>query len=187
MQREHPNCTLFRICFLSVRRGWRSCDFVAPQAGSTALGTHGADSNALKMALPATARSVTDPIRCRSTASGSAVGRPTAVGQRHFPFGAHSGIARYSRYPRPKPHPRYPRLPSLPSRLVSPLHPATSLRLLGEGEGPGAPHSPVRLGARPRRKLCRSCPLLKVEFASHPAFYAIFSKYMSQQMRRLSA
>jgi hypothetical protein len=27
------------------------CDFVAPQGGSTALGIHGADSNALKMAF----------------------------------------------------------------------------------------------------------------------------------------
>jgi hypothetical protein len=51
MQREHPNCTLFRIFFLSVRGGWRSCDFVAPQAGSMALGIHGADSNALTMAF----------------------------------------------------------------------------------------------------------------------------------------
>ena len=42
--------------------------------------------------------SVTDPIRCRSTASGSTAGRSTAVGQRHFPFGAQSGIARYNSY-----------------------------------------------------------------------------------------
>jgi hypothetical protein len=41
MQREHPNCTIFRIFFLPVRGGWRSCDFVAPQAGSTALGIRG--------------------------------------------------------------------------------------------------------------------------------------------------
>jgi hypothetical protein len=47
-QREHPNCTICRI-FSPVRGGWRSCDFVAPQAGSTALGIHGADSNAVKM------------------------------------------------------------------------------------------------------------------------------------------
>jgi hypothetical protein len=44
--------------------------------------------------------SVTDPIRCRSTASGYTAGRSTAVGQRHFPFGAHSGLARSSSYHR---------------------------------------------------------------------------------------
>ena len=42
--------------------------------------------------------SVTDPIRCRSTASGSTAGRSTAVGQRHFPFGAQSGIAKFNSY-----------------------------------------------------------------------------------------
>jgi hypothetical protein len=41
---------------------------------------------------------VTDPIRCRSTASGSTAGRSPAVGQRHFPLGAQSGIARYNSY-----------------------------------------------------------------------------------------
>jgi hypothetical protein len=53
MQREHPNCELhhFPHFFLPVRGGWRSCDFVAPQAGSTALDIHGPDSNALKMAF----------------------------------------------------------------------------------------------------------------------------------------
>jgi hypothetical protein len=51
MQREHPNCTIFSHFFLPVRGGWRSCDFAAPQASSTALGIHGADSNALKMAF----------------------------------------------------------------------------------------------------------------------------------------
>ena len=51
MQREHPNCTIFRIFFSLARGGWQSCDFVAPQAGSTALGIHGADSNALKTAF----------------------------------------------------------------------------------------------------------------------------------------
>jgi hypothetical protein len=51
MQREHPNCTIFSHFPLPVRGGWRSCDFVAPQAGSMALGIHGADSNALKMAF----------------------------------------------------------------------------------------------------------------------------------------
>ena len=58
--------------------------------------------------------SVTDPIRCRSTASGSTAGRSTAVGQRHFPFGAQSGIARYNSYFIP------PALAFLLSLLVSP-------------------------------------------------------------------
>jgi hypothetical protein len=48
-----PELHHFSHFFLPVRGGWRwrSCDFVAPQAGSTALGIHGADSNALKMAF----------------------------------------------------------------------------------------------------------------------------------------
>jgi hypothetical protein len=52
MQREHPNCTIFRIIFsLYAVVGEASLGFIAPQAGSTALGIHGADSNALKMAF----------------------------------------------------------------------------------------------------------------------------------------
>ena len=43
-----PELHHFSHCF---RGGWRSCVFAAPQAGSTALGIHGADSNALKMAF----------------------------------------------------------------------------------------------------------------------------------------
>jgi hypothetical protein len=58
--------------------------------------------------------SVTGPIRCRPTASGSTAGRPTAVGQRHFPFGAQSGIARYCSYFIP------PALAFLLSLLASP-------------------------------------------------------------------
>jgi hypothetical protein len=33
----HPNCIIFRFCFLPVRGGWRSCAFAAPQVGSTHL------------------------------------------------------------------------------------------------------------------------------------------------------
>jgi hypothetical protein len=46
-----PKIAPFFAFFSSVRGGWRSYDFVAPQAGSTALGIHGADSNALKMVI----------------------------------------------------------------------------------------------------------------------------------------
>jgi hypothetical protein len=46
-----PELHHFSYFLLPVRGGWRSCDFVAPQAGSMALGIHGADSNALKMAF----------------------------------------------------------------------------------------------------------------------------------------
>jgi hypothetical protein len=46
-----PKLHHFSHFFIPVRGGWRSCDFVAPQAGSTALGNHGAESNALKMAF----------------------------------------------------------------------------------------------------------------------------------------
>jgi hypothetical protein len=57
MQREHPNWRIapfsgFFLSLYAVVGGWRSCDFVAPQAaGPTALGIHSADSNALKMAF----------------------------------------------------------------------------------------------------------------------------------------
>jgi hypothetical protein len=51
MQREHPNCTSFRIFFSLYAMVGEAGDFVAPQAGSMALGIHGADSNALKMAF----------------------------------------------------------------------------------------------------------------------------------------
>jgi hypothetical protein len=51
-----------------------------------------------RMVVASGSYSVTDPIRCRSTASGSTAGRSTAVGQRHFPFGAQSGIAKFNSY-----------------------------------------------------------------------------------------
>jgi hypothetical protein len=44
-----PKLHKFSHFFLPIRGGWWSCDFVAPQAGSTALGIHGADSTALKV------------------------------------------------------------------------------------------------------------------------------------------
>jgi hypothetical protein len=46
-----PELHNFSHILLPPRGGWRSCDFVAPQAGSTAIGIHGTDSNALKMAF----------------------------------------------------------------------------------------------------------------------------------------
>jgi hypothetical protein len=51
MQESTRIAPVFAFFFLPVRDGWRSCDFVAPQAGSMALDIHGADSNALKMAF----------------------------------------------------------------------------------------------------------------------------------------
>jgi hypothetical protein len=93
--------------------------------------------------------SVTDPIRCRSTESGSTAARSTAVGQRHFPFGAQSGIARYNSYFIPKPHPRFP---SLPSHLVSPLYPATSTSVAGIGRETRSPAFPS--ASRSSAKAC---------------------------------
>jgi hypothetical protein len=46
-----PKLHHFSHVFLPVRGGWWSCDLVAPEAGSTAIGIHGTDSNALKMAF----------------------------------------------------------------------------------------------------------------------------------------
>jgi hypothetical protein len=46
-----PELHHFSHYFLPVRGGSRSFGFIAPQAGSAALGIHGADSNALKMAF----------------------------------------------------------------------------------------------------------------------------------------
>jgi hypothetical protein len=51
MQREHPNCALIFAFFFSLYAvvGEAAISLRRTQAGSTTLGTHGVDSNALKM------------------------------------------------------------------------------------------------------------------------------------------